>query len=117
MRITFEDTGERRYPKDHEHYMLLVDGVPELCVFNAEDYDGEDWGGKPEDFAILRMAWPREQGVATCQNCGRKWLDGHLVNPIPHLHERVAAGEPMPSGECPTCGALCHPEVEADAKV
>jgi hypothetical protein len=43
-----------------------------------------------------------------CQNCRLTWKDDELKE-IKHLSERVAPGEPMPSGECPDCGALCHP--------
>jgi hypothetical protein len=46
-----------------------------------------------------------------CQDCGRQWTDDEIIplSDIQHLLERVAPGEPMPSGECPTCGALCQP--------
>ena len=44
-----------------------------------------------------------------CQNCGSGWDEDELY-PLKHIHERVAPGEPMPSGECPECGAVCHPE-------
>lgn len=49
-----------------------------------------------------------------CQNCLRVWDEKELINPIPHLEDRVSPGEPVPYGECPgpgneTCGALCHP--------
>jgi hypothetical protein len=48
---------------------------------------------------------------AVCQNCD--WTGSvDLLEPIKHLAERVAAGEPMPLGECPKCGALCHGEGE-----
>ena len=45
-----------------------------------------------------------------CQNCGNMYLLDELTNPIPDLAQRVAPGEPMPSGECPEpqCGAVCH---------
>jgi hypothetical protein len=43
-----------------------------------------------------------------CQNCERVWHDA-LVEPVQHVFERVLPGEPMPSGECPVCGAVCHP--------
>jgi len=43
-----------------------------------------------------------------CANCQAYWHSDELVYPIPHLEERVAPGEPMPEGECPACGALCH---------
>lgn len=42
-----------------------------------------------------------------CQNCGKIWTDDEL-NPIEDLSMRVSPGEPMPSGECPECGALCQ---------
>ncbi len=42
-----------------------------------------------------------------CQNCSKTWSDDE-IKPIKDLHERVAPGEPMPSGECPECGALTH---------
>ena len=43
-----------------------------------------------------------------CQNCNAILLERMLVNPIPDLLERVAPGEPMPSGVCHSCGAVCH---------
>lgn len=46
-----------------------------------------------------------------CQDC-RRLIDDELVVPIPDLEQRVAPGEPMPSGECPHCGAVCHPTDE-----
>jgi predicted RNA-binding Zn-ribbon protein involved in translation (DUF1610 family) len=43
-----------------------------------------------------------------CQNCG--WTGPQAkCKEIKHLTQRVAVGEPMPAGECPKCGALCHP--------
>jgi hypothetical protein len=43
-----------------------------------------------------------------CQNCDWKGPDDEL-KPIRKLWERVEPGDPMPSGECPKCGALCQP--------
>jgi len=43
-----------------------------------------------------------------CENCETIWDDEEIITPIPHLEERVAPGEEMPSGECPDCGAVCH---------
>lgn len=45
--------------------------------------------------------------VHVCQNCGAERREDQLL-PIKDVFERVAAGEPMPSGECPECGALCQ---------
>jgi hypothetical protein len=42
-----------------------------------------------------------------CQNCG-KLVDDEELKPIRRIFERVLPGEPMPSGECPECGALCQ---------
>lgn len=47
-----------------------------------------------------------------CQNCdwvGSDELLNRKLEDIPHLLERVSPGEPLPSGECPECGALCQP--------
>jgi hypothetical protein len=43
-----------------------------------------------------------------CQNCG-VFVDEWEIKPIRDLEQRVSPGEEMPSGECPDCGALCHP--------
>lgn len=47
-------------------------------------------------------------GVSECQNCSGRWAEEELKE-VKHLTLRVAPGEPMPSGECPECGALCQP--------
>ena len=47
-----------------------------------------------------------------CQDCCGLWDEDDLKLDIPHLYERVAPGEPMPAGECPECGALCHKDEE-----
>lgn len=43
-----------------------------------------------------------------CQNCDVIVRSADLP-PIADLEQRVESGEPMPSGECPECGALCQP--------
>lgn len=46
-----------------------------------------------------------------CGNCGKVWDEEELTRvfpDIPDLAERIAPGEPVPSGECPECGALVH---------
>lgn len=42
-----------------------------------------------------------------CQNCDWTGAASALA-PIKDIFQRVAPGEPMPSGECPECGALCR---------
>jgi len=46
-----------------------------------------------------------------CQNCGREAEEEELLplEEVRHLLERVAPGEPMPAGECRSCGALAQP--------
>ena len=42
-----------------------------------------------------------------CDNCLRIFHTAELGK-IKDVRERVASGEPMPSGECKKCGGLCH---------
>ena len=48
-----------------------------------------------------------KEATHTCENCSMRWAEHELL-PIEDIFQRVAPGEPMPSGECPDCGALCH---------
>ncbi len=43
-----------------------------------------------------------------CSNCGWEGPAGQCSQTIPRFSDRVAAGETMPVGECPLCGALAH---------
>jgi hypothetical protein len=43
-----------------------------------------------------------------CQDCGALYDHQGDMEPIDNLFLRVAAGDPMPSGQCPNCGALCQ---------
>jgi hypothetical protein len=82
------------------------------CVTGAET-----WKETREYLKEYRAAEPgipfrgkriRVKLTEECQNCGKRWTEDELLLPIPHLEERVSPGEPMPSGECPECRALCH---------
>lgn len=46
--------------------------------------------------------------LAACQNCHWVGPETEVDPDIPHYHERVGEDEPVPLGECPKCGALCH---------
>lgn len=52
---------------------------------------------------------PWRGDMCRCQDC--EW-EGEEADcePIDNLHGRVFPGEPMPSGQCPACGALCQPK-------
>ena len=54
--------------------------------------------------------------LSKCQNCGKVWPDDQVtpIEEVENLFERVAPGEPFPSGECPDadCRALCQPVKE-----
>jgi hypothetical protein len=43
--------------------------------------------------------------VFQCDDCSKTVASIDELLPVTRLHERVA---PMPAGECPACGALCH---------
>ncbi|GMU20576.1 MAG: hypothetical protein AMXMBFR13_06730 [Phycisphaerae bacterium] len=43
-----------------------------------------------------------------CDNCGHVWQQNELKE-AKDLGQRVDPGGPIPSGECPGCGALCYP--------
>ncbi len=81
----------------------IMDGWTEYEQFDdheaARDHVIGQLDETPEGYAKCR-----------CQNCGKGWREKDLINPIPDLHERVDPGEPMPNGECPGCGAVCHEE-------
>jgi hypothetical protein len=47
-------------------------------------------------------------GNHECDNC-KKVHPAKKLKAIPDLFERVEPGCPLPSGECPDCGALCYP--------
>jgi len=53
------------------------------------------------------------EAQSICQNCERVWNDDELFE-VKDLTLRVAPGDPMRSGECPECGAVCHPVQQSD---
>ncbi len=49
-----------------------------------------------------------------CQNC--EWTGpANKTEAVSDLSQRVEVGEPMPTGECPECGALCQYDDESRA--
>lgn len=51
-----------------------------------------------------------ECGFSVCDDCRRPWYPMELIG-VDTIAERVDTTGPMPSGECPNCGALCYQEV------
>ena len=53
-----------------------------------------------------------------CQNCGKIRSRKEMVplESVKHLLQRVDPGEPMPIGECHSCGALMQPISEAEIR-
>ena len=47
-----------------------------------------------------------------CDNCSKEWSTHDLevkFPDIPDLLKRIEPGDAVPSGECPSCGALVYP--------
>lgn len=63
---------------------------------------------------VLFYIEPKSRHV--CDNCDGRWR-GEDLQIIADFQERVTPGCPCPSGECPTCGALCYPVKRATRKV
>lgn len=60
--------------------------------------------------AAAEPATPARQMVTVyrCQNCDYETRYDSDLNEVKDVRERVLPGEPMPDGECPECGAVCH---------
>ncbi len=56
----------------------------------------------------LEISNERGYDEFNCQNCDDSYSHEEL-KPIVHFDHRVTAGERVPGGECPQCGALCSP--------
>ena len=63
-------------------------------------------GRTPEEKIMQRFNQDVER-VFACDDCDKRWREDEL-KPAQDLTQRVDLGGPMPSGECPVCGALCY---------
>ena len=45
-----------------------------------------------------------------CADCGKAFPREKPLQPVERFWQRVEAGEVVPSGQCPDCGALCYLE-------
>src|SRR5258708_6035330 len=75
-------------------------------VIAADAALGENFGAKVT-VEVHETSWDASEPLSQCDNCQDIFPESEL-KPVEDLSERVAPGEPMPSGECPTCGAVCH---------
>lgn len=53
------------------------------------------------------MAKTKSKPLFECQNCSKRWPEGKLRE-VKDFSMRTEPGEPIPAGECPDCGAVCH---------
>lgn len=81
-----------RFVDDCEHKISLYEACPE-CARLA-------------DMATKMFAPATDRHM--CQDCTRIWKLDQL-KPVRDLDQRVGPGETVPTGECPKCGAVCHP--------
>ena len=72
-------------------------------VLLSPEYEVVGYHGNTLYIKLVADASAMLEEVATeeCQNCRNEYLLDELTTPIPDLEQRVTAGEPMPSGECP----------------
>jgi hypothetical protein len=92
-------------PMDNDRWACIEitpDNEEQLLALRPDKIDltkGEPSDGDDDD---------DDDPECACQNCDWKGPESEL-KPIKDIGQRVAPGEPMPSGECPECGCLCHP--------
>jgi hypothetical protein len=80
-----------------------------LCdMMHLADW-GEEHGFKVEWHKMIATARQHYNAETAfkCENC-LKTMEEDVLDEITNLRQRVAIGEPMPAGECPSCGALVH---------
>jgi hypothetical protein len=76
------------------------------CIDRLNEW-WEAEGGEIEDQEEEDAPLSSGEGLTKCQDCGTIRPECDL-NEIQDFEQRVTPGEPLPLGECPDCGALCH---------
>lgn len=97
------------WPSGVDHFVVTDGDGNDTAINYLEDDETGTCSACGEEGKFLNVAGKceggcEEGGSYECQNCGERWHEEDL-NPV---KERVAPGEPMPAGECPDCGAVCH---------
>lgn len=101
--------------------MLTIQQLNDLGIEVRPDQDQpgkflwvHDQGGSELSFDTAELAQANASAYAkdvftlsVCQNCEKMHSEENLAA-IKDFEMRVSAGEKVPSGECPDCGALCH---------
>lgn len=109
-----------------EESVALLEAAPELysaCKRALEWFRGEEALGYETLVEMLDKATRKVLGARVpeakdasgtfhhvCADCGKVFPRAELLQPIERFWQRVEAGEVVPSGQCPDCGALCHLE-------
>jgi hypothetical protein len=84
--------------------------------FNCDAQWAEQYkliGYIPDELSDRQAKSNSDIGMTCCDNCDALVHTEELVS-INDIYERVDPGEPMPSGECPDCGGLCHAVEDGD---
>ncbi|SRR6266700_33880 len=100
-------TDVRSVPEGYNAEIIDLDALADDPVSKLGELSAEAKGLVADEHPHviqIEEASPQNQ----CANCGRRWSESYLTE-VKNLHQRVSPGEIMPSGECPVCGALCHP--------
>lgn len=65
--------------------------------------------------ALTRGAdtWSQADNGLSCRDCGAAFQGGDELLPVRDPGSRLRPGDPMPHGDCPSCGGQVHPVADA----
>ena len=92
----------------------IMDRVFDFFTADASTMSmGDDVIEHLEIYARRELKDRTQAAGVNCQNCD--WTGSETdLREAKDLFLRVAPGEPMPAGDCPSCGALCHADKVVD---
>jgi hypothetical protein len=92
----------------HQKVYCLQCEASWVDIYTLTDYRYlEDENGKSIPVAV-GVNPSSSSSFCECQDCG-KWFPQEDLDFIDDPTLRIEPDEPQPSGQCPDCGALCHP--------
>lgn len=107
-----------RCPKCLQEDRFRISGE---TIFDVNDSGSEadgahEWGdesytwctGCDAEGPLAEFTIANQEPLSRCQNCEWFGIPKIGLAEIPDLTQRIMPGEPVPSGECSDCGALCH---------